>query len=281
MNNRNSTLIGLLLLTAAAIPGCLSTANKNNSYLNMVQPEHGAQHGKGEKQAESKPTEAKSHGETTPAEHQGEKQAEAKPHGGTTPTEPAIEVVAKAESPAAKPHQAPEKPLETTEPKAEAPKPEAKKIPAKPLTPAEKAIATKLKIEQDAVEAVATKWMALVTSGRPTASEEISSLYTKDATLIGADSPDVRNSPEEIRRYFKNFTQLPNLAITGYSGSVRIYGDSAVETGYYTFAYDKGEKREAVPARFSIHYRRVNGEWKIDDHHSSRLPNAASKQGET
>lgn len=114
----------------------------------------------------------------------------------------------------------------------------------------------------------------------PTASEEITNLYTKDATLIGADSPQVRNSPEEIRRYFKSFTQLPNLAITGYSGSVRVYGDTAVETGYYTFAYDKGEKRETVPARFSIHYRRVNGEWKIDDHHSSRLPGAASKQGE-
>jgi hypothetical protein len=281
MNNRNSTLIGLLLLTAAAIPGCLSTANKNNSYLNMVQPEHGAQHTKGhastahgEKQTEPKQTEAKPHGEAT--------HTETKPHGEATRTDQAIEVVAKPEreSPANE-HQAPEKTAETTEPKAEPPKPEVKKIPSKPLTPAEKEKAAKLKVEQDAVEAVATKWMALVTSGRPTASEEISSLYTKDATLIGADAPEVRNSPEEIRRYFKNFTQLPNLAITGYSGSVRIYGDSAVETGYYTFAYDKGEKREAVPARFSIHYRRVNGEWKIDDHHSSRLPNAASKQGET
>jgi uncharacterized protein (TIGR02246 family) len=287
MNNRNSTLIGLLLLTAAAIPGCLSTANKNNSYLNMVQPEQGAQHGKGheatqgEKQAESKPTEAKSHGEATPAEHQGEKQAESKPHGGTTPTEPAIEVVAKAESPAANPHQAPEKSLETTEPNAEASKPEAKKIPAKPLTPAEKAKVTKLKLEQDAVEAIATKWMALVTSGRPTAGTEVTDLYTKDAVLMGADSTEMRNSPEEIRSYFNTFTRLPNLAITGYSGNVRVYGDSAVETGYYTFAYNKGEKRETVPARFSIHYRRVNGEWKINDHHSSRLPEASKREGET
>jgi uncharacterized protein (TIGR02246 family) len=294
MNNRNSTLIGLLLLTAAAIPGCLSTGNKNNSYLNMVQPEQGAQHGKGhgaapgEKQAESKPTEAKSHGETTPTEHPGEKQAEsksteAKPHGETTPTEPAIEVVAKAESPAAilSKQQAPEKPLETTEPKAEAPKLEAKKVPAKSLTPAEKAIATKLKLEQDAVEAIATKWMALVTSGRKTAGEEVADLYTKDAVLIGADSTEMRNSPAGIRSYFNTFTRQPNLAITGYSGNVRVYGDSAVETGYYTFAYNKGEKRETVPARFSIHYRRVDGEWKINDHHSSRLPEASKREGET
>jgi uncharacterized protein (TIGR02246 family) len=290
MNNRNSTLIGLLLLTAAAIPGCLSTANKNNSYLNMVQPEHGAQHGKGheaEGEKQAKPTEAKSHGETTPAEPHGENQAGAKPHGETTPTEPAIEVVAKAESPAVIPskQQAPEKSLETTEPKAEAPKPEAKKIPAKPLTSVEKAIATKLKLEQDAVEAIATKWMALVTSGRPTAGTEVTDLYTKDAVLMGADSTEMRNSPEEIRSYFNTFTRLPNLAITGYSGSVRVYGDSAVETGYYTFAYNKGEKRETVPARFSIHYRRVNGEWKINDHHSSRLPMSptelkAAKNGE-
>jgi uncharacterized protein (TIGR02246 family) len=267
MNNRNSTLIGLLLLTAAAIPGCLSTGNKNNSYLNMVQPDHGAKPTKGHEttahgaqQAESKPTESKPH----EASH----------------TEPAIEVVAKAESPAAtQEHQSPDKPLETTEPKAEAPKPE--KTPTKPLSPAEKAKATKLKVEQDAVEAVATKWMALVTSGRKTASEEVTNLYTKDAVLIGADSTEMRNSPEGIRSYFNTFTRQPNLAITGYSGNVRVYGDSAVETGYYTFAYNKGEKRETVPARFSIHYRRVDGEWKINDHHSSRLPEASKQEGET
>ncbi len=271
MNNRHSALIGLLLLTAAAVPGCLSTANKNNSYLNMVQPEHGAQpeHGhetaaNGEKQAEPK-------------------QTEAKPQGETSRTEQAIEVVAKAEgeSPPAKEHQEREKTEETTELKAEAPKPEVKQIPTKPLTPAEKAKAAKLKIEQDAVEAVATKWMALVTSGRKTAGEEVTDLYTKDATLIGSDSAETRNSPEEIRSYFNGFTRLPNLAITGYSGNVRVYGDSAVETGYYTFAYNKGEQRETVPARFSIHYRRVNGEWKINDHHSSRLPEASKQQGET
>jgi uncharacterized protein (TIGR02246 family) len=263
MNNRNSTLIGLLLLTAAAIPGCLSTSNKNNSYLNMVQPDHGAQQTKGH--------------ETTA---HGEKQAESKPHGESTPTDQAIEIVAKTKSPAAPDHQAPEKPPATAEPKkAEAPKPE--KIPTKPLTPAEKAKATKLKLEQDTVEAIATKWMALVTSGRPTAGEEVTDLYTKDAVLIGADATEMRNSPEEIRSYFNTFTQLPNLAITGYSGNVRVYGDSAVETGYYTFAYNKGEKRETVPARFSIHYRRINGEWKINDHHSSRLPSASKQEGET
>jgi uncharacterized protein (TIGR02246 family) len=273
MNNRHSTLIGLLLLTAAAIPGCLSS-NKNNSYLNMVQPDHGAQQSKGhettahgDKQAESKETEAKPHGEASHTDH-------------------AIEVVAKAEgeSPAAIPsneHQTPKKTLETAELKIEAPKPEAKKVSIKPLTPAEKAKATKLKLEQDAVEAVATKWMALVTSGSKTASQEVTDLYTKDATLIGSDSKEMHDSPEAIRSYFSTFTQLPNLAITGYSGKVRVYGDNAVETGYYTFAYNKGEKRETVPARFSIHYRRVDGEWKINDHHSSRLPEASKQEGET
>jgi uncharacterized protein (TIGR02246 family) len=261
MNNRNSTLIGLLLLTAAAIPGCLSS-NKNNSYLNMVQPDHGTEPTKGHETAAH-----------------GKKQAEAKPHGEASHTDQAIEVVAKAEGKSpSKDHQAPEKP---TEPKAEAPKAEPKKLPAKPLTPDEKAKATKLKLEQDAVEAIATKWMALVTSGRKTASEEVTDLYTKDAVLMGADSTEMRNSPEEIRSYFSTFTRLPNLAITGYSGSVRVYGDSAMETGYYTFAYNKDEKRETVPARFSIHYRRVNGEWKINDHHSSRLPSASKQEGET
>jgi uncharacterized protein (TIGR02246 family) len=268
MNSRNSTLIGLLLLTAIAIPGCFSTANRNNSY--QIQPEHGVQYA-------LKGQETNTQAETqTEAKPQGEAPAEATHRNQT------IEVVAKpgSETPA-NGHQAPEKTTETQEPKAAPPKLDLQKVPSKPLTPAERAKAAKLKVEQDAVEAVTTKWMALVTSGRPTASEEITSLYTQDATVIGPDTPEVRNGPEEIRRYFKNFTQRPNLAITGYSGNVRIYGDTAVETGYYTFAYDQGEKRAAVPARFSLHYRRVKGEWKIDDHHSSRLPGAASQQGDT
>jgi uncharacterized protein (TIGR02246 family) len=259
MNNRHSTLIGLLLLTAAAIPGCLSS-NKNNSYLNMVQPDHGVPQAKGHEAPHSEnQAEANPHGE-------------AKSQGEASHADQAIEVIAKAEGKSpSNDHQAPENPAE---PKAEAPKAEPKKLPAKPLTPDEKAKATKLKLERDAVEAIATKWMALLTSGKPTASEELTNLYTKDAILIGSDATEMRSSPEAIRSYFNSFTRLPDLAITGYSGKVRVYGDSAVETGYYTFAYGKGEKRETIPARFSIHYRRINGEWKINDHHSSRLPEA-------
>jgi uncharacterized protein (TIGR02246 family) len=259
MNTSNSTLIGLLLLTAAAVPGCLSTANKNNSYLNMVQPEHAeskhaeGKHAKGHEPTGEKPAEA-NHGEAKVAD--GEK---------------AIEVVAKTEGKSLEPTQSTEPPPEA---KAKPPKPSAKKIPAKPLTPAEKAKVAKLKTDLDAVEAVATKWMALVTSGRSDASEAVLDLYTKDAIFIGSDSAQVRDNPADIRSYFNYFTKLPELAITGYRGNVRVYGDSAIESGYYTFAYKAGEQRETIPARFSIHYRRVNGEWKINDHHSSRLPEA-------
>jgi uncharacterized protein (TIGR02246 family) len=310
MNTRHSTLIGLLLLTVAAVPGCLSSSKKDNSYLNVSKAEHAAEshapgqhgdsnsHSQGHGQTAAKPA-GDSHGaEGHGAAGHSEKQpgAEAHSHGAAakpekteahspevTHSDKAIEVVAKTSGEATEGLKEPalgEK-AESAEPKTEATKTEPQKAstksPTKPLSPAEKAKAAKLKQDEDAVEAVATKWMALVTSGRSEAPKDLLTLYTKDAVFIGPDSVHVRDQPEDIRSYLAYFTKLPELAITGYQGSIRLSGDSAIETGTYTFSYKAGEKRETIPARFSIHYRRIDGEWKIDSHHSSRLPEASLK----
>ncbi len=53
---------------------------------------------------------------------------------------------------------------------------------------------------------------------------------------------------------------------------VRVYGDTAVDSGTYTFWLTRDGKIEAVPARYSLVYRNRGGKWLIVDHHSSRVP---------
>jgi hypothetical protein len=47
-----------------------------------------------------------------------------------------------------------------------------------------------------------------------------------------------------------------------------VYGNAAVNTGYYTFSYVKDGETKSLPARYSFTYDR----WMIVDHHSSAIP---------
>ena len=58
---------------------------------------------------------------------------------------------------------------------------------------------------------------------------------------------------------------------------VRVLGDVAVNTGYYTFTAMRNGQPDPRPARFSFTYRLRDGRWLIVDHHSSSVP-AAPRQ---
>jgi len=53
---------------------------------------------------------------------------------------------------------------------------------------------------------------------------------------------------------------------------IRVYGNTAINTGYYTFNYVKDGKPAAIPARYSFVYVKQGGKWLIVDHHSSAVP---------
>ena len=53
----------------------------------------------------------------------------------------------------------------------------------------------------------------------------------------------------------------------------RVFGNVAVNTGYYTFSDVIDGKKATFTARFSFVYKRnSNGIWLIVDHHSSAVP---------
>src|SRR4051812_34323539 len=78
-----------------------------------------------------------------------------------------------------------------------------------------------------------------------------------------------------VKAYFVGaFQALPKATVKFGDQLIRVYGDTAVNTGYYTFSYTKDGETKSIPARYSFTYVKDGNEWKIVDHHSSAMPAA-------
>jgi hypothetical protein len=66
------------------------------------------------------------------------------------------------------------------------------------------------------------------------------SLYSEDGVLWGTLSPTIRSDRAALRTYFVSaFAALPNAKVSFGEQLVRIYGNAAVNSGYYTFSFTK------------------------------------------
>jgi uncharacterized protein (TIGR02246 family) len=98
-------------------------------------------------------------------------------------------------------------------------------------------------------------------------------LYASDGVLWGTLSPTVRADRAALRDYFVTaFRVLPGLKVTFGEQLIRVYGDTAVNTGYYTFSYVKDGETKTFPARYSFTFVKEGEKWMIVDHHSSAMP---------
>jgi len=83
--------------------------------------------------------------------------------------------------------------------------------------------------------------------------DKILPFYADEAVLWGTLSPMVRADRAALRDYFVTaFRVLPGLKVTFGDQLIRMYGDAAVNTGYYTFSYLKDGEVKALPARYSL-----------------------------
>jgi uncharacterized protein (TIGR02246 family) len=97
--------------------------------------------------------------------------------------------------------------------------------------------------------------------------------YSEDAVLWGTLSPTVRADQAALRDYFVNaFKALPGLKVAFGDQLIRVYGGTAVNTGYYTFSYVRDGETKNWPARYSFTYVKNGERWLIVDHHSSAMP---------
>ena len=123
---------------------------------------------------------------------------------------------------------------------------------------------------QEDVAAAGQKWAAVFAENNP---DSMLPLYAKDAVLWGTLSPTVRSDPAALKAYFVGaFQALPKATVKFGDQLIRVYGNAAVNTGYYTFSYTKDGETKSIPARYSFTYVKDGNDWKIVDHHSYAVP---------
>ena len=99
-------------------------------------------------------------------------------------------------------------------------------------------------------------------------------LYAEDGVLWGTISSTIRDDRAELEDYFVTAcTKLPKLAVEFKDPLIRLYGgDTAINSGSYTFSYEKDGQTAQLPARYSFTLVKRDGKWLIADHHSSAMP---------
>jgi uncharacterized protein (TIGR02246 family) len=97
--------------------------------------------------------------------------------------------------------------------------------------------------------------------------------YASDGVLLATVSNTPRTNPAEIRDYFVKFLKnTPQGKID--SRTIKIGCNIAQDIGTYTFKFKDGK---TVHARYTYVYEFENDKWLIAHHHSSAMPEAASK----
>jgi uncharacterized protein (TIGR02246 family) len=123
---------------------------------------------------------------------------------------------------------------------------------------------------REEIAAAVAKWTEVFVDDNP---DTILALYVPDAVLWGTLSPTIRQGPAALREYFvAAFKALPGHRVTFGEQLIRVYGTTAINSGYYTFSYVKDGETKTIPARYSFVYVKGDKGWLIVDHHSSAVP---------
>ncbi|MEO0413348.1 MAG: SgcJ/EcaC family oxidoreductase [Verrucomicrobiota bacterium] len=119
---------------------------------------------------------------------------------------------------------------------------------------------------ENEVIALFDTWNAALQTVDP---KQVAALYDEtDGILLPTVSNQVRHNHAEIEDYFVHFLAKKPVGTIDES-NVRIFGDLAINSGVYTFAFGDGA---TVQARFTYVYRNNGSDWKILEHHSSAMP---------
>ena len=114
---------------------------------------------------------------------------------------------------------------------------------------------------QEDVAAAGQKWGTVFAENNP---DTMMPFYAKDGVLWGTLSPTVRSDPAAVKAYFvAAFQALPKATVKFGDQLIRVYGNTAVNTGYYTFSYTKDGETKSIPARFSFHL--CQGRQRLED----------------
>lgn len=124
---------------------------------------------------------------------------------------------------------------------------------------------------KEEVAATTAAWVAALNSREPA---RITALYDAEAVFWGTTAKTIRATPATVAEYFKTAPQRPTVRCTLGEQHIRIFGELAINSGYYSFSEVRDGKTTTTPARFTFVFRKRGGKWMIVDHHSSRMPDS-------
>jgi uncharacterized protein (TIGR02246 family) len=101
----------------------------------------------------------------------------------------------------------------------------------------------------------------------------IAARYAPDAVLWGTVSETIRTTPDEVLAYFAaSVKNRPRVRMQMGERHVRMLGDAACVSGFYTAIDPAGAGDVVMPLRFTFVLAKRAGAWMIVTHHSSRMP---------
>jgi len=124
-------------------------------------------------------------------------------------------------------------------------------------------------VEVKEVQQALNTWLKAVSSGTP---DGVMTLYAENAVLLPTLSPVICDTPAKRLDYFKVFTANENLQGKIDEIHTRVMGDVAVNSGHYTFTFNKNGQPVSAAARFTYVYKKTQLGWMIVEHHSSLQP---------
>lgn len=121
----------------------------------------------------------------------------------------------------------------------------------------------------DQVAAATQAWQVAYDSRDP---KNIVGLYDAEAVLWGTAAKTIAATPTAVWDYFKNAAARPNARVVIGEQHIRVFGDTAFNSGYYTFMDVRDGQAVSRPSRFTLVFHRKAGKWLVVAHHSSAMP---------
>jgi uncharacterized protein (TIGR02246 family) len=122
---------------------------------------------------------------------------------------------------------------------------------------------------RDQVAAATAAWVEAFNS-RDAA--RVASLYDREAVLSDASEARPRVGAAAIADYYRANAQRATQRAALGEHSIRLFGDTAIDSGTLTYFEMRDGQATTTPVRYSLTYRNQGGKWLIVDHQSSPVP---------
>lgn len=119
---------------------------------------------------------------------------------------------------------------------------------------------------RDQVAAATAAWVDAFNSRD---AKRMASLYDSEAVIADAAEAKPRVGGAAIADYYTANARRSTQRMALGERSIRVFGDTAIDSGTLTFFEMRDGQATTMPARYSLTYRNRGGKWLIIDHQSS------------